>query len=360
MKTAAKYLSLYALLVITLLHTSCRKEEFEFQGTPPEQGLGPTSQVANLLARTTMNDGSGDNIIDNSSCFSLELPVTVLANGTEVTVSNSSGYDAIEAIFDESVTDTDTVVITFPVTLVFSDYSTVVANNQAEFDAHVNGCSGENEEDDDIECVDIDYPVHISLFNTNTETLETISFAEDKPLYLFIVSLTETEVANIQFPISLILTDGTEIPVSDLDELENQIETYMDACDEDDNNDFDDDDCTDCNPNQFEEVLTSCTEWNVDALLRNNQNLTNLYTDYSFNFQADGTISVSVMGVSDTFLGTWSISGTESNVQMDINVIGLDDFNGTWDLNEVAQSNSQGMVVLRMGINTLRLENGCL
>ncbi|WP_318312735.1 hypothetical protein [Flagellimonas crocea] len=359
MKKANKYLSLTVFLVICLLNSSCRKEEFESQGAPPEQALEANTNVANLLLKTTMNDGSDDNIIDQASCFSLQLPVTVTVNGQEVTVSNKGDFNTIESIFEESLDDTDTLVITFPVTLIFSDHSTMEISNQADFDAQVGSCNGENEEDDDIECIDIEYPVFISLFNTKTETLKTLSFPNDKSLFMFVVSLKNDEVANIQFPVSLILSDGSSVEVNDLEELENEIDNYRDDCNEDDNNDFDDDDCKGCNPNQLEEVFISCTEWGVNSLLRNNQNLSGLYSEYIFNFEEDGSLTVTDTVTNDVFLGTWLTIGESNNVQMEINVLGLDDFNGTWDLNEVAQGNSQGMVILRMGTNILRFESGC-
>ncbi len=359
MKITAKSLTLILLLAAFLVNTSCRKEEFDFQGAPPDQALEANTTVANLLLRTTMHDGSMDNIIDNASCFSLKLPVVVVANGTEVTVTNSDGYEAIEAIFDESAVDTDTMVIQFPVTLIFSDHSEVLVADQAEFDTYASTCSGEDQNDDDIECIDIKYPMAISLFNTAKETLNTLSFTDDKSLYEFIASLQETDVANIQFPIGLTLSDGTLIQAYDLVDLENLIDTYKDDCDEDDNNDFNDDDCTDCNPTEFEDNLTSCTVWTVDALSRDNQNLTSLYTEFVFNFQVDGTLSVTVLNTNDIFVGTWSVTGSGVDMKLEINVVGLDDFNGVWDVNESAQSNSQGLVVVRIGTDTLRFKNGC-
>lgn len=358
MKITAKSLTLVAVTAC-LLFTSCRKEEFDFQGASAEQALEANSAVANLLLRTTMNDGSVDNIIDNASCFSLQLPVTVVANGTEVVVSSQAGYDAIEAIFDESAVDTDVLQIQFPVTLIFSDHSEVQVVNQTEFDSYASTCSGENQQDDDIECVDINYPAVITLFNTTKETLNTQTFADDKTLHEFITSLQDSDVANIQFPIGLLLSDGTTIQAADIAALEDTINTYKDDCDEDDNNDFSDDDCVDCNPTEFEENLTSCTVWTVNALSRDNQNLTNLYTDFVFNFQEDGTLSVTVLNTTDVFVGTWSVSGSGNDMQLEINAMGLDDFNGIWTVNESAQSNSQGLVIVRNGTDTLRLKNGC-
>ena len=82
MKTTLKFISLFALVTIVLF-SSCRTEELEFQQAPVEELLQANSTVANLIHRTTTNDGSNDNIIDNSNCFNIQLPITVIVNGIQ-------------------------------------------------------------------------------------------------------------------------------------------------------------------------------------------------------------------------------------------------------------------------------------
>lgn len=359
MKPTLNNVSVIALISILLFNISCRKEEFDFLEDSTDQTLEADSPVANLLLRTTMNDGSVDNIIDNASCFSLELPFTVTANGTQVNVENEDDYDVIEAIFDESLVDTNTIELEFPVTLVFSDYSTTIINDQAGFDSYVENCSIENEQDDDIECVDIDYPILISVFNTVRETLNTLTFQNDRSLYEYVSTISDNDIANIQFPVGLRLSDGTTLEAADQVALEDYIETYKDSCDEDDDNDFDDDDCTNCDPSEFEDLITSCTVWNVNQMRRENENLTNLYDDFVFTFQMDGTILVTSLSSDDEYLGTWNVSGSGNDMKLEINIAALEDFNGIWDVNESAAINSQGMVNIRMGSDALRFQNGC-
>ncbi len=50
-------------------------------------------------------------------------------------------------------------------------------------------CHDENEEDDDIECIDFQYPISISIYNTEFEIIDTVSIANDEALYNFIESL---------------------------------------------------------------------------------------------------------------------------------------------------------------------------
>ncbi|MGB5782809.1 MAG: hypothetical protein WBM42_13115, partial [Eudoraea sp.] len=95
MKKTPKLLSVL-LILLSILIVSCRQEENEFIEATPEETLKANSNVANLLLRTSMNDGSDDNIIDNASCFSIDLPVTVNVSGLEIIVDSEEDFDTIE------------------------------------------------------------------------------------------------------------------------------------------------------------------------------------------------------------------------------------------------------------------------
>lgn len=357
MKTVSRILVAF-VLVLSLLQTSCRKEEFEFVGTPPEDGLSSNSTVANLLIRTTLKDGSIDNIVDGASCFSVALPLTVIANGNTLTITDEDGYDEIEFIFEERDDDDDTLEIIFPVTLIFADYTEEEVSNQTDFDAFVSSCGGENQVDDDIECIDLIYPVALTTFNTNSERFNSFSIVNDKVLFNFITNLDKNDVVDITFPLNLLLSNGDELQVFDLQELENSIADASNDCDEDDDNNFDDDDCQGCSEDEIKELFLSCDDWIVDSLRRDNMFLQTQYEDLSFHFQENDILVVT--SSTETFTGNWFVTEAADNIiQIEIVVPGLEDFNGVWDVNEVALVNSQGKVNLLAGNDRLRFANNC-
>ena len=57
----------FLLLFLSLLNTSCRKEESVFEGATPQDRLVVGSNAYTLLTRTALHDGSYDNIIDQAS-----------------------------------------------------------------------------------------------------------------------------------------------------------------------------------------------------------------------------------------------------------------------------------------------------
>ena len=143
------------LMVASLFAISCRQEESVLIEGPQDEVLKANSAVASLLQRTAMRDGSDDNIVDNANCLSIEFPFTVIVNGMPITVTSMEDLDKVEDNFDEFDDDDDTLEITFPITIGLSDFSNIEVNSIDEFENLADACEGENEFDDDIECIDI-------------------------------------------------------------------------------------------------------------------------------------------------------------------------------------------------------------
>ena len=142
---------LFLPLFTLILFASCQNEVSDIIETNTEETFVAQSALATSMLRTTMFDGSFDNIIDSANCISVNLPVTVVVNGITVTIEEIEDYDVIEDILDEFLDDEDSVEIVFPITIMLSNYDEIVINNYDELYAFVEECLGENEEDDDIE-----------------------------------------------------------------------------------------------------------------------------------------------------------------------------------------------------------------
>lgn len=355
MKTLKPILLLVLGVLFTM--TSCRTEDDLAIDPPTEETIEANSTIANLMANVAINDGSLDNIIDNASCLSIQLPVTVTVNGIELTINDEDGYQDIEDIIDLFDDDVDSVIISYPITVILTDYSTVVVNSDSELAALTANCVGENEDDDDIECIDFQYPITASVFDENNDLINTITINNDNDMYDFIDDLDEFAAVTINFPITVIFADGSTQTINSVQELEDAIEMADDTCDEDDDNDFDDDDCDNCTTNDLETVFADCSEWTVDKLERNDNDLEDNYVGYIFAFNSDGTILVT-QG-SNTFNGTWEASGSGNNISVVINVTGLPDFNDTWNLHEIEQDDDEVDVDLRLGDDRLRFESDC-
>ena len=351
------------LLVLSALFimTSCRTEDDLAIDPPAEETIEANSTIANLMSRTASNDGSNDNIIDNASCLSVQLPVTVTVNGIELLINDDNGYEDIEDIIDLFDDDIDSVVISYPITVILVDFSTVVVNSDSELAALVVDCVGENEDDDDIECIDFQYPITASVLDENNNLINSITINNDNDMYDFIDDLDDFAAATINFPVTVIYADGTTQTINTIQELENAIEAADDSCDEDDDNDYNDDDCDNCSTDLVTDILTECPNWYIDDLERNDNDLEDNYTGYFFTFNADNTVMVSWNNGAQTESGTWNASGSGNNITFDINIPGFDDINDTWNLHEVEnEDNDELEVKLRIGDDDeLEFKNNC-
>lgn len=339
MKTIKSILFLAMALLLTT--TSCRTEDDLSIDAPAEITLLANSNLAVQMKNVTTNDGSVDNIVYNANCFTIQLPIMATINGISITITDIADYDDLEDILDEFDDDDDYIAIDFPVTIILSDYTQIQINNLDELEDYSDDCNGEDEYDDDIECLDFVYPISASVFNTNNELISTITFNSDSDLYEFIDDLDEDDLVGFDFPISIILADGSEVVVNNFDDLEDAIDEYKDDCDEDDDYDYNDDDCDDCTPDQLESVLTACDGWYIDDLERNDEDLEDNFTGYLFNFFNDGTVTVT--WDNEQASGTWSIEGTGNDITVTFDIPGFDDINDTWNLHEIeAESDSDG------------------
>lgn len=359
MKTLKPILLLVLGVILTM--TSCRTEEDLAIDPPTEETIEANSETATLLRSVATNDGSFDNIIDSASCISVQLPVTVTVNNVEITINDDDGYEEIEDIIDLFDDDVDSVVISYPITVVLADFSTVVVNSDSELSALAANCLDENEDDDDIECIDFQYPITASVYNQNNDLINSITINNDNDLYDFIDDLDEYAAVTIEFPLTVILADGTTQTVNNIQELIVVIEAADDSCDEDDDNDFDDDDCENCTTDLVSDILTECPNWYIDDLERNDNDLEDNYTGYFFTFNEDNTVTVSWDNGSQSENGTWSTSGSGNNITFVINIPGFDDINDSWNLHEVENDDDdEWEVELRIGDDDeLEFKNSC-
>ena len=356
MQTLMKRIIPFIFSIVVLLF-SCAKEEIIDIDESDKQSITANSALATAIQRTSLNDGSKDNIIDKANCFNIQLPVNVIVNGQNFMVNTQDDFETIEAIFEEFNTDDDTLEIVFPVTIILSDFMQVQITNISEFNSYVDDCNGENESDDDIECLDFKYPITTSIFNEITEIITDVTINNDQGLYNFIEELDDNDTATINFPITLILSDGNERIINSLDQLETEIEAVKDACDEDDDFDFDDDDIdgTSTTAQELIDYLESCP-FIIDEAEVNDQNFENLKGAILF-FASDGTLTAELNNV--TTNGTWNVS-LDNGLRLNLVMDSLTEINNNWRLNRIVEEDDgKDQVDFRLGKDELKLIKNC-
>jgi hypothetical protein len=334
MYSKSKYpVLLFSFAVTLFIFSGCQQEKEEIAPLPADKVILPNSALANLIQRIAFKDGSSDNILDKSSCASLVLPVTVLVNGQEIKVSSKDDFKLVERILDEVKNDKDTLAILFPVTVILADYTSLVIHNEKELKDIRKQCK-EGGMDDDIECVDFQYPLTFSVYDSNNQLSNTKTINSDNEIYEFFHNLKKGDLISFKFPFKVVLYNGEEITISDNNQLEDAIENAIGDCDEDDDNDYNDDDV---DVSGLIAVLTD-GQWEISSYF-DKQDETAAFANFVFTF-LQGDTALATNGVSSVN-GKWKSYGDMGVIELDLDFgreKPLDELKEDWEPVEFSNS----------------------
>lgn len=309
----------FLLMLITVVQlTSCQKEETEIieGNTQEEETITVDSHLTNLLFRVSINDGNNDDFIDGSSCFSIKFPFSVLVNETEFNLETENNYQGIIDYVLSSGSSLEDIEISYPIELLFSDYSEALINNNVELISYYDQCSPD--EDNTIDCVQIVYPLQFYTYNSETEIDEVRIVNENKELYLFIASLNTTDYLRIAYPFSVLLTDDSLVEVSSNLELENLI-----------------DNCVLEEVVDIEELIGYLISdvWYISSFI-GSEDETASYCEYEFSFTSEGLVNV-IQDSTQLMVGAWNMIILDSETKLMLsfpNEIPFEKLNSDWNI----------------------------
>lgn len=231
---------LISIITLTLAIVACQEDLHEVNQSA-ESNISFDSELSGLIYSATLKDGSYDNILDNTSALSLQLPVDVIANGQAFTISSEADFEKIRAIYMQERYLPDSIQLAFPITGYLSDYRKVTLNSDNELEAIV-AQSVEGGDDADIECYRFNFPLAVAIYDTQNQRASTKEVGSDQELYQVINQLAADHLASISYPISLTSSEGDVQSISSNSELENLLASAISLCDEGDERYYNDDD----------------------------------------------------------------------------------------------------------------------
>ena len=324
--------SLYTFLLgAALAISSCQNEEPFQEDIDEEQTLSASSEAVSLMKNTVSNDGSYDNIVDGASCFDIRFPYTVEVNGLELTISAMEDLQEIEEILDSIDDNEDIMEIVFPITITKADYTEVTINGAQELRELADECI-EGGGDEDIECIDVVYPVTVFTYNPNFQQTANVSIESDMQMRRFFAGLEATDLISFDFPVSFEHFDGTKVTVNSNSELADAVERAKEACDEDDDNDHNDDDFTE---ERLDTLLVECP-WLVNKFERTSINGSEEYRTYILTFLEDGKV-IADNRYGYSIEGAWSTEVSEYRVVLKMDFEANTAFNETWYVYEIKE-----------------------
>ncbi|WP_264547963.1 hypothetical protein [Flavobacterium sp. N2820] len=309
------------LSLIGLFLMSCQTEENEVI-QDPNQNLSNVSPLTTLMTRVTQNPTSGDNIMDNSSCFSVVLPATVIVNGQNIVVSTQADYQTVQDAIDAFSNDDDIVNFIYPITIQFQNFSTQVLQDSDDLDDVIDDC-GEDDGFDEIDCISFNFPIVINVYNANNQLANTITINNNTDLYNFLENLEDNEYVAIQYPISLIDSNGVNVTITSNDQLEDVIEDSIDDCD---------DSPSGGGSSTLSSIIVEGT-WYVSYFFDDTDE-TSDYAGYNFTFNVSGTATA--VKNTTTINGSWSnyIDSGDEKLEFSFDGSVLDELEDDWEVTE--------------------------
>lgn len=310
------------IIAICILAVSCQTDELVVNNAPQDNLIGNTSLISKLM-QMSQYPTTVDNVVDNTSCFAIQLPYNVVVNGQPITVNDESDYQEIQNILDEDDSNEDTIAIQFPVNVTYADYSEAPLATQSQFNEAIANCTGTIE----LACIGLSYPLGIKTYNSNNQLAETFNLGSKKGLYEFLnEDLGLYDAVTFIYPMPFSTPNGTSITIENNSQLESTIDSYTD-------------DCTGVIPNPnpvFDDVITQGT-WYVSYFFRDFDQ-TDDYEDFDFTFLDNGTASVS--GGSSPITGTWN--SYEDSGQLEVvftfSSSALEELEEDWDVTEFSET----------------------
>ncbi len=337
MKNILKSISVLGLFMI-LTFSSCQSEFNEL--ISDEENLTKATPLTTLLARVSQTPTSKDNVIDSSSCFKVDLPVTVVVNGKEVIVREEKDYALVKNILSEFKDDDDNLRFVFPIKIIFKNFETKILNNPNDLQNVINTCNDDDDDDNgdddgnEIECLKINFPITISFYNAQNQTPATVTINSNVDLYKFFEKFDNDDYSQINYPISVTTATGLQLIISSNSQLEEAIKIAKEVCDKDDDYDDDDDDDNDNTPisPNFTGVIKDGT-WAV-AYFFDDEDKTAKYADYRFTFKTDNIVSI--LGKGTTTTGMWKayVDDNQNTLEMEFTAVDLKDLGDDWEIIE--------------------------
>ena len=308
-----KKLKFVTCLVLTTLlaFTSCQDEVDVENGQNPNTNTA-NSQTANNLERSAMHDGSFDDFLDDTSCSSIVLPVVTSINGTEISILTQADYDLVLDILAEINDDDDAITFQFPITIKRNNYTEVTVTSQAEYEALMDACDDlENDGEDAISCIDIDFPITILTYSTNLEQTGSVVIQSEEELFDYMDDFGDDEFFAIDYPITATVNGDTTITLHSDADLKGSISECLGVQELEDDAEDDLDD--------LEEDLVQGT-YKVASFLNAGVEKSSDYADYTIDFANDYTLTAINTAIG-TVEGTYKVT-SETEVFLELTFSG--------------------------------------
>ena len=211
-KEKMKNLKLYIIVVLISGFTSCQKD-IDID-TSTEDTNNSESVFTSRAERVSLLDGTIDDILDNTPCASVILPVTITLNSVVTTLMTEAEVLALGP--------DDIISFQFPIDFITNEYNTIRIDTNQDLQNLQLSCSTITEP---VTCMDFNYPIEIfTVSNNQSQNIFTLS--SDQELYEFLQNLQSGDFYNFNYPLSVTINQSIVQTVNN----DSEILTLIEEC----------------------------------------------------------------------------------------------------------------------------------
>ncbi|OYU83381.1 MAG: hypothetical protein CFE24_11565 [Flavobacterium sp. BFFFF2] len=311
------------LLFLLLALCSCDKDDQQVS-YDTSNSFDTSSPIASLISRVTQYETSKDNVLDGTNSCAVKLPVTFYINQHyNVTISNPAQYAQVVSFKNEYNNDDDVVHFNFPITLVLHDYSQRVVANEQQWQA-LKASFGNDSAYNDIDCINFVYPVKVNVYDTASQIAQSITLQNDQIANQTLHQLSASQILNFVFPLSVVSTGNQAVAISNLSELETNINNAAATCN------------AGSTTSSLSDILQQ-GNWKVSYYFDNHEH-TNLFNPFTLSFQNTGHfMAISGSGNRE---GEWLVytENTSTFLHLDCDQAPINALEADWKVIEVTNS----------------------
>lgn len=319
---------IYIIIVLGVFTVGCQNEGNEIkENNNITNNIVVGSPLFGLISRTTQSPTEIDNVIDNCSGFRVQLPVTLTINGVVVNVETKSDYQTVQDIKDQYTSDNDIVYLSYPVTVIFKNYTTENVINYNQFHDLVENCDHDNGFNE-IDCISFNYPLVINTYNVENQITNQLTIQKNEQLFNYINGLNSNILAAFAFPISMTNSTGENIIINSNVELETFIYNAIDDCNT----------ISGGNGTLDLDTVLKSGSWYISYCFKNTDE-TYYYNGYNFTFLNNGNTQIIKNSIITS--GTWQIELDNGIEKLDLNfeASSLSEIEEDWKVTEFSETN---------------------
>lgn len=216
-------------ILLFLMVSACQKEEATIV-TNPTENLNTDPSLVDLIEQIAQNPTDNDEL-DDSKCYKVILPVKVILNKEVIEIKSKGDLNKISESMNKDEDDDDLINFLFPITIEFKDYKSQVINSKEELKKIKDNCPKEdNDKDDKIDCIKINYPITINMYDSENQKAKTIIINDNASLYSYLNNLDSKIFISINYPISFIDADGKNVTVENNSQFDKILLQNFDKC----------------------------------------------------------------------------------------------------------------------------------